>query len=283
MNSQDMITQRLSSQLLSRTGTSVHAAVAHMAATQAQDYYGALWSIGLRTGLTEAQVIEAIEARQIVRTWPQRGTLHYVAAEDVGWMTALSAPRLLRAATRRHADLGLDTEVLEKSKQLFGQALKNGKTLTRPQMIDLLEGNAIQTLTGRGYHILWFAAQTGQLYVGPMSDKQQTFGLVENLPVAQRQLNREESVAELAQRYFIARGPATIQDFMWWSGLTAADAKVGLAANAGALISQQYDGREYWCSVAVEPAPVTPKALLLAGFDEYILGYKDRANHITAE
>ena len=254
-----------------------------MAATQAQDYYGALWSIGIRTGLTEAQVIEAIQQRQIVRTWPQRGTLHYVAAEDAGWMTALSAPRLLQGAKRRHEELGLSPAVLELAKSLFGQALEGGKTFSRPQMIELLERGKIDTQSGRGYHILWFAAQTGQLYVGPMADKQQTFGLVADLPVVQRQLSREQSIIELAKRYFTARGPATLQDFMWWSGLTAAEAKTGLAANASRLQSEKYDGREYWSASKLPPVAKIPKALLLAGFDEYVLGYKDRSNHITAQ
>ncbi len=283
MDSRSIIGRRVSHQLLKEPGTTAHDVVAYMGAMQAQDYYGALWSIGLRTGLSEAEVIAAVEKREIVRTWPQRGTLHYVASEDVGWMTALSAPRLVLGAKRRHEDLGLSEAILVRAKELFGQALEGGKTFTRPQMLELLEADGISTQGGRGYHILWFAAQTGQLYVGPMLAKQQTFGLVQDLPVSQRHMSREESVVELAKRYFTARGPATVQDFMWWSGLTAVEAKAGLAANSASLRSENYNGRDYWFAIGTQTPSEIPRGMLLAGFDEYVLGYKDRSLHIADE
>jgi hypothetical protein len=37
-------------------------------------------------------------------------------------------------------------------------------------------------------------------------------------------LAREEALAELSERYFTSHGPASLQDFTWWSGLTVADA-----------------------------------------------------------
>lgn len=257
--------------------------LAHMAAIQAQDYYGALWSIGLRCGLTEKQVIQAVERNEIVRTWPHRGTLHYVLPEDALWMVNLSGPKLIKAAEVRHQNLELDSHTLGRSKELFAEALQGGRLLNRPAMMDLLEAAGISTRGGRGYHMLWYAAQTGLIYIGPMEGKQQTFGLLADLPVPARELSREPAIAELAKRYFTSHGPATIQDFVWWSGLTVAETRAGLANARTDLVSEKIDGKEYWFAANAAAPEDAPDALLLPGFDEYILGYKDREAQVSPE
>jgi hypothetical protein len=256
--------------------------IAHLAAVQAQDYYGALWSIGLRSGQTESEIIAAVERLEIIRTWPHRGTLHYVLPEDAPWMVNLSAAKLIQGAKRRHENLELDSKTLGRSKELFAAALQGGRRLTRPAMMALLENAGISTHGGRGYHMLWYAAQTGLIYLGPMEGKQQTFGLLADLPFPARELSREEAIAELTRRYFTSHGPATIQDFAWWAGLTVAEVKAGLAASKSALISEKFEDREYWMAPE-SSAEAPPETLLLPGFDEYILGYKDRTAQVSAE
>lgn len=68
----------------------------HMVAMQAQDYEGGLWSLGLRTkNATRDDVEQAVRDHQIVRTWPMRGTLHVVHADDVWWLLTYSLPAQL--------------------------------------------------------------------------------------------------------------------------------------------------------------------------------------------
>ena len=106
--------------------------VAWLGAMQAQDYGGAVWSIGLRmAGVTERDIEQAIAERAIVRTWPMRGTLHFVAANDVRWMLALLTPRVIAESAGRYRQLELD-EVIVCSKQRGVCQSLAGRKATHP-------------------------------------------------------------------------------------------------------------------------------------------------------
>ncbi|HEX5876036.1 MAG TPA: crosslink repair DNA glycosylase YcaQ family protein, partial [Pyrinomonadaceae bacterium] len=94
---------------------------------------------------------------------------------------------------------------------------------------------------------------------------------------AARTLTHEEALVELTQRYFASHGPATLADFVWWSGLTTNDARRGIASADRHLDKDMLDETVYW---SAKPAPVgprsTPSAHLLPAFDEYNVAYKNR-------
>jgi hypothetical protein len=255
--------------------------VAALGAMQAQDYLSALWAIGSRLpGATEAQIERALAERLIVRTWPMRGTLHFVAAADARWMIELLAPRSIAGSTRRSQQLELDDAVFARSRELFTRALEGDRQLTRDAMMAVLEQAGVSTAGQRGYHILWRLAQEGLLCFGARSGKQPTFALLDEwVPHAPR-LSRDAALAELARRYFTGHGPATLQDFIWWTGLKAADAKASIESAASQLSRQTLAGTTYWMphDAAVPPgSPGSPApAHLSPAFDEYLLGYRDR-------
>jgi winged helix DNA-binding protein len=250
-----------------------------LGAIQAQDYLQALWAIGLRLqSATVADVERAISDGKIVRTWPMRGTLHFVPPEDARWRLRLSASRILARDGRRLEQLGLDEGIMERCKELFYDALKGHKRLSRPEMMQLLEEAGISTQNQRGYHILWYLSQSGLICPGPMQGKQQTFVLLDEWVPYSRELSREESLAELAKRYFASHGPATVHDLAWWAGLTVTEARSGLEAAKSGLVSEKIDGREYWTTgdAPGHTARDGSSIHLLPAFDEYLLGYKDR-------
>src|SRR2546430_4221202 len=149
--------------------------LSRLGAMQAQDYAGALWSIGLRLpGLTRAGVEQAIIDKQIVRTWPMRGTLHFVAAEDVRWMLKLLTPRIIAGAAGRHRQLELDESVFLGSRQLLTRALEGKKQLTRQTLFEILERGGISTAGQRGIHILQRLSQEQILCFRPHEGKQPT-------------------------------------------------------------------------------------------------------------
>ena len=89
-------------------------------------------------------------------------------------------------------------------------------------------------------------------------------------------LEQEEALAELARRYFLSRGPASIADFAKWSGLTKAEARRGLESVKSRFEKVIVDEQEYWFAGRLSPPMITsPSAYLLSIFDEYISGYKD--------
>lgn len=257
-----------------------------MGGLQAQDYPQALWAIGLRTrSATIGSIEQAITERKILRTWPMRGTLHFVPSEDAKWMLKLSPARQLAGDKRRQKQLEIDEAILQRTRQLFHDGLAGGKCLTRSRMMELLEEAGIATSGQRGYHLLWYMAQAGLICLGPMENKEQTFVLLDEWVPHPRELSREEGLAELARRYFTSHGPATLQDFAWWAGITLTAARTGLEAVKAALCMEKENGQVYWMSPHApgQNAGEFSSAHLLPGFDEYLLGYKDRSAVLAAE
>jgi hypothetical protein len=253
--------------------------VSWLGTVQAQDYLGALWAVGLRMrSPTEGDVERALAGRTIVRTWPMRGTLHFVAAADVRWMLELMTPRIVAAsAGRLQRDYELDDAVFARSRDVLVSALQGGRQLTRNAIYETLESARISASGQRGLHIVWRLAQEGLLCFGPREGKQPTFVLLDEWVPGAKRLERDEALAELARRYFTGHGPATVQDFAWWSGLAAADAKAGLEMARPDLIHEVVDGKTYWFSSSMSTAnDASPEAYLLPAYDEYTVAYKDR-------
>jgi hypothetical protein len=252
--------------------------VASMVAMQAQDYGQALWAIGLRTkSATKADVERAVAEGKILRTWPMRGTIHFVTPHDAKWMLRLLTPRMVSASKARRVNLGITDAMLARAADLAAEALQGGKRLARPAMLRLFEAAGIPTNDGRGYHILWYLSQQELICIGPLDGKQQTFVLLDEWAPNAVELSREESLGELARRYFTAHGPATVADLTWWTGMTLGDARQGLELAKGDLESVQVDGQDYWLSRHAHDHVDTSGVFLLAGFDEYLLGYKNRS------
>lgn len=281
--STDIARQRLSNQRI--VGTSFEKpeeVVRWLCAVQAQDYLGSLWAVGLRTrAAVEAEVERAVAARTIIRTWPMRGTLHFVAAADVRWMLKLLTPRVVAGSARRlRQQFELDEAAFARSRKALARALEGGRQLTRNSMYEALEAARISTAGGRGLHILSRLAQDGLLCFGAREGRQQTFALLDEWspPAAGKTLEREEALAELAGRYFESHGPATLQDFAWWSGLRAEDARAGLEMVKSRLVREEIDGRVYWLAAPARGSKGrTPRVHLLPAYDEYTVAYKDRS------
>jgi Winged helix DNA-binding domain len=269
-----LINQQIAGPKCNRTSETV----SRLCAMQAQDYLGALWSIGLRsTACTEVDVEEAIADRTVVRTWPMRGTLHFVCATDVHWMLQLLTPPVIAANRRRQEQLlELDDKTLARCRALMTKALQGGRQLDRPAIYSLLEGQGISTDRQRGYHVLWRLAQEGVICFAARDGRQPTFALLEEWIGPAERLDRDEALARLAQRYFAGHGPATVQDFAWWSGLKLSDARTGLEMIASTLRRETDGVNVYWLDSESTTSPPETGAYLLPGFDEYLLGYNDR-------
>lgn len=253
--------------------------VAWFGGVQAQDYPGAKWSVGQRLKYsTNADIEQAITEKKIVRTWAMRGTLHFVAASDIHWLLALLAPHIIARNARRYQELGLDEKTLKRSNKVLKNALQDGKHLNRRELLAILQESGISTEGQRAPYLLQRASLDGLICQGVMhSNNNPIYMSMDELPKT-KTLNRHDALAELAKRYFTSRAPATLQDFMWWSGLLAADARAGLEAVKSSFILESIDGKTYWCSPSTQAVQYSsPTAHLLPGFDEYLLGYKDRS------
>jgi hypothetical protein len=263
-------------------------AVRHLLAAQGQDPRGVVRSIALRTVAQDgAAVLDAYASGAVVRSWPMRGTLHTVVAEDLGWMLRLMTSRPRAAAARRRPDLGLTEDDVTAAHGVVEAAVADGGA-TRAQVLAALEAAGQPTSGGRGYHLLVELAQRGVVCLGPYLDGDQLFVLVDEHVGAGRDLDGEAALAELALRYLRGHGPATVADLARWAGLPLGQVRTGLAAVQDRLGSAVVDGTEHWFdpgtpSRLVEHEAHARSVHLLPGFDEMVLGYADRTATVPAE
>ena len=252
-------------------------AVRSLGAVQSQDYGAAKWALGLRTRrATNADVDRLFDEGAILRTHVLRPTWHFVVPEDIGWLVDLTGPRVRASLAHRQRWLELDRAVIERAAALFAKALAGRRYLTRPQLGDVLRTWRISIEGQRLPHLIMDAELDGLIVSGPRIGKQFTYALLEERAPKSRRLDRADSVVELARRYFTSHGPAQRKDFVWWSGLTTADARTGVAG--AELDSEIVGGKEYWFDAAARSARSSAVvAHLLPNFDEYTVAYRDRA------
>lgn len=259
--------------------------VAWFGAMQAQDYPSSKWAIGTRIENYTSQKIEhAIAKGELVRSWVMRGTLHITSTEDIGWMLDLLAPRIIQASAGRNRQLELDDSTFHKSHGLLWKKLQGGQSYTRNELAEIYEGVGISPKGQRLYHMLHRAALEKLICFGPLKEKQQTFVLFDNHVKTSSEKSRGEALNELAKRYFQSHGPATLNDFTWWSGLTKTDARKGLESIKTLLQNETIDGEAYYFSSFEEKSPdANETTFLLPAFDEYVIAYRDRKAMLTGK
>ncbi len=256
-------------------------------ALQAQDVASGHWSIGVRCpGATEATVLESFERGDLVRTWPMRGTIHIVPARDVLWMLNLMGPRALASSARRRESLGLTLREAERASEALATELRTARVLTRAEAIATIAAAGIDVTGQRAYHLLWYAAQVGITCIGPQRGSDQTFVLLADWAPDQVTMTRADALRELFFRYVRSHGPVGLRDFAGWTGLTLTDTRAAAAGNEGRLLPLRTDAGELWATTGLadrlrgQDLP-SHAVVALPGFDEFVLGFKDRSLQLT--
>jgi Winged helix DNA-binding domain len=274
-----IISARLNNQKLSSSEFQRPADVVRwLGAVQAQDFNAAKWALGLRMQAgTNATIEEAFNRGEIVRTHLLRPTWHFVTAEDIRWLLELTGPRVSVMCGSAYRAFELDAAVLKRTNSTISKALKGGKHLTRAELRPILNRAGIDADNSiRMGHILIHAEVNGVVCSGPLKDKQLTYALLEERVRPGKKLSRDEALAELTRRYFTSHGPATLADFVWWSGLTTNDARAGIAMLDHQLEKISNNEITYWTSNSSPTSKPGARAHLLPAYDEYTVAYKNR-------
>lgn len=266
--------RRLHGLLLRGRGAAAPGDVAgRLTAMQAQEHGYARWSVAQRTaGSPGAPAVDAaFDEGRVLRTHLLRPTWHYVSPADLRWLMRLSGPRVNAGNARRYAELGLDGPVLARSDDVIAQQVAGGPR-TRRELAAALEARGIPAEGQRIAHMLMHAELEMVICSGPMRGKQHTYAPFDQRVPDGPGLDGDEALAELAWRYFSTRGPATLTDFSWWSGIRAADARRGLEIVRSRLSSREIDGLTYWFCDGGTPRPAQ-RIDLVQCFDELIISY----------
>ncbi|MBN9105381.1 MAG: AlkZ family DNA glycosylase [Propionibacteriaceae bacterium] len=250
--------------------------VERLLALQAQDYSAGLQATALRgAGLTASAVAGALDAGDLVRTWPMRGTLHLIRPADLAWLLPLGRDRVHRSASGRHRELGLVEADFELAARAARDGLADGRT-TRAELLAAIAAAGVSTEGQRGAHLLGVLARNG-VVVQTTKDVYARFDEI----VPTEAVSREEALARLALRYVAGHGPVTERDLAWWAGLTLTEARAALASVQGRVEVLEVDGTTYFLSPGLEPT--LAGIWLLPMFDEYLLGYADRSAQLGGE
>ncbi|RPJ29380.1 MAG: winged helix DNA-binding domain-containing protein [Chloroflexi bacterium] len=277
----DIVRYRLHNQLLSQTKfTRPSQIVEQLGAVQSQDYAGAKWALGqrLQDSTTDAAIDKAFNEGKILRTHVMRPTWHFVSPKDIRWLLMLTAPRVHAANAHMYRKLELDKAILKKGNATLEKVLRDGKQLTRAELAARFQQAGIVADGLRLGYLVSYAELEGLICSGARKGKQFTYALLEERAPQVKPLKHDEALAELVRRYFATRGPATLYDFTWWSGLTMADAKKGMEMVKSQFASELLDDQTYWFADSVSPVKEkSPTAHLLPNYDEYFIGFKDRS------
>lgn len=263
--------------------------VRRLACVQAQALPGALVSVALRLEQPSvAAVRAAIEAGDIVRSWTQRGTIHFAAAEDIGWILALTAPRLIRSQTARREHFGVSEEMLEHAAGLAESAISTRGPLSREDLLaefaPLMHGVGDGEEYGRERYLITTLAMRGIIVQSGFAADRDELTYILRDRSGDADIDAETALTEWMRRYVLSHGPVTVDDAARWTGLPKTPIRAALraAVDEGAIVATDIDDREHFQAPDLddrlgEGEAESQTMLLLPGFDELILGYKDRS------
>jgi hypothetical protein len=274
---QRLATQRLSAAPLPRAADVVRL----LACVQSQERDHAFFSLGLRSrDTTYAAVRAAYDRGAFLRTHILRPTWHFVLPDDVRWILAATSPRVLRAMSYRHAQVGLDDPAhVTRSLDALGELLRGRAFLTRREIGAAFgERPGLPSAGEQLGHLLLLAELEGLVCSGPMKGVHHSYALLDELVPPAPALGRDEALARLAHRFFAGHGPASLKDLARWASVTPADARAGvaatLAATPGALEEVEIDGVTHWFDPSLPRRTTAGRAAhLLPVYDEAVLTY----------
>jgi hypothetical protein len=171
---------------------------------------------------------------------------------------------------------GLDSPSFTRAAKVCERVLRDGQFLTRRELAVHFAAADLPGDGGRMAHLAMYAELEGVICSGPRRGKQSTYALLAERAPAGVRLSRDEALRELARRFFRSHGPATLRDFVWWSGLTTAEARRGVELSRAR--KREVAGTAYWSlGRATAVRPRQPLVRLLPIYDEYLVAYRDRA------
>ena len=256
------------------------AVVSHMGAMQAQEYRMMRWAVAMRTRKPSAQAFKAaFDSGRLMRLHLMRGTWQLVTAEDYWWMLDLCAPRAI-AVTRgwmNSNSITIPDEELMSIRDILAQAAADGGSVTKEDFVRALARRDISMDDHRlSYHIR-MAEIAGTLCSGDLLPMKATYALTASKVKPADKMDRDEALRLFTRKYFRSRQPATLEDFVWWSGLNIGDCRKGIALLGDEIHAVKWKGREFYLTDDVRTRGFRKgQYLLIPPYDEYLIGYKSR-------
>lgn len=270
--------------------TTPAAVVERLVGVQAQEEEAARLAFRQRSaGLTAADVDQArLAQRDVVYTWAMRSTLHFVTTADLGWLLDLLGPLFVRLGRRRRVRLGINGDVGRAAMKAIDVILAAEGALTREELGDRLAALCIPTAGQALYHMIARAGLEGILCIGAPKEGQPTYVRLADWVGLPADGEGERATVRLARRYLAGYGPAGPEDFAAWSGLPVREARAAFQTIKAGLVAAGGEGETLWLlpehAAWLEQVALSgPVVHLLPGYDDYLLGYRNRDLIIAPE
>ena len=279
MTEKDLIAIRLSNQQITRHQCqTIEELVKWMLVMQSQEFAMAKWAIGLRMkGISEKDVDLAFNEGRILRTHVLRPTWHFVSPADIGWMIRLTAPKIRKTMGYYCEKMGIDKKIVNKAVQLLTKHLQGHQFMTREQLKKLFEASKIDTADERMALILMQAELDCVICSGPRIGNQFSYALMSERAGSQDTFSKEDALKELAGRYFNSRGPATLRDLSYWSGIPQKDARQAVEGLGKPFRKITVNGNDYYYNTDQPATAINTKAsFLVPDYDEFGMSYKNK-------
>ena len=254
--------------------------VRYMGAMQAQEYRMMRWAVAMRTRKPSHKAFkQAFDEGQIIRLHLMRGTWQLVCAENYWSMIDLFAPKAI-AVTKGWMNsnkISIPDDELMRVRDILIQSATDKRSVTKEDFILALAERNLQMDDHRlSYHIR-MAELSGVLCSGDLLPMKATYALAADKMKSSVKMERDEALAHFTRKYFQSRQPATLEDFVWWSGLNISDCRKGIALLGDYIHVERYRGREFYLTDDCRKRGFRKgKFLLIPPYDEYLIGYKSR-------
>lgn len=254
--------------------------VSHMGAMQAQEYRMMRWAVEMRTRRPSAKTFkQAFDSGRIIRLHLMRGTWQLVAAEDYRMMIDLCAPKVI-ALTKGNMScnkITISDEELMRVREILVRTADDLGSATKEDFLRALSEKDLRMENHRlSYHIR-MAEMSGTLCSGKLLPMKATYALTENKVKASAKMDRDEAQMRFTHKYFKSRQPATLEDFVWWSGLNISECRKGIALLGDSIHVEKWQDREFYLTDDCRTRGfIKGKFLLIPSYDEYLISYKSR-------
>lgn len=208
----------------------------------------------------------------LVKIWAHRGTIHTVRRDQLGLLLSArgAAPQwqegrwgMTAAEQARWAAFLLDQarQGVERREELKQACRQAGMEEALLEKAFHGWGGLLKEMCDRGMLVYHSGTEKRFLLPGPI-----------------QWMDRWQARLAVMEQYFKTYGPAALADCAAFTGWKMAEVR----RLAGELPLEQIgcDGRIYWYLGELNPAGRLPGCLFLAGFDQLVLGYRDRSRLI---
>ena len=254
--------------------------VSWFGAMQAQDYKGMRWAVEMRTCRPSFKAFKkAFDQGRIIRTHMLRTTWQLVSAQDYHWMLELCRSNALRGLRGWMHSNGSDIPDYERRhiQELLAGEMEGKGSFLKEDLNQILIQKGIKMEEHRLSYHLRLAEYDGLMCSGDLHPTKRTLALVSDKIGEGPRMDRDQALALLARKYFRSHAPASLEDFVWWSGINVGECRKGIALLGDELVPVRFRKQDYYLHRDARTRGFrSGSVLLLPAFDEYLIGYKSR-------